>query len=533
MTKISPPTLKRLRKIKQSPVVWEGARCSVPTLRRVKSANVIPLQPQSEEEPEYVLWADATNGAIRVMMPIEPNAGIEVLVRSLLQAIEYPQSNTPPLRPQKIIVNDRQSQFYLRGILQELDITVEFAETLPLIEEILFSLSEQADNTPELLPYELAPNFYRQVESLWHLSPWEYVNDYHIIEAKLDRWDINSFYITFIRDVGLSDAGVMFYHSLDSIRKFRMSVIQHMIEEVQSIEDTFLSQDCIFLMFNRADEVPDNVRQMLHNLGWRLKTHYPYFSILHPLEGERGFLQEEEVLALTATLEALVLFFFEYKRQLRPRKFPSLRATYTPNSVPQPCPIEIITLVEESKQILSLSGEYGEEQIINKYLIPDNSLIHLTSLNQKNVEEFRDSAHTKGYYENWIKHQRQPIVLIQNSQSQINLLIRAIENEEEGLKRICFLSFNSFEWLFLITGNGNIHLLDKIYPYGEALVTFNRWKRECQQQKQCAIILAMGIRGKTRGNPKPNHILGYYEVEYVDYQELGIDLRESLDRDWF
>jgi hypothetical protein len=498
----------------------------------VKFANVIPLQPQSGEEPEYVLWADATNGAIRTMTPIEPNAGIEVLVRSLLQAIEYPQSNTPPLRPQKIIVNDRQSQFYLRGILQELDITVEFAETLPLIEEILFSLGEQADNTPELLPYELAPTFYRQIESLWHLSPWEFVNDYHIIEAKLDRWDINSFFITFIRDVGLSDAGVMFYHSLDSIRKFRMSVIQHMIEEVQSMEDTFLSQDCIFMMFNRADEVPDNVKQMIHNLGWRLKTHYPYFSILHPLEGERGFLQEEEVLALTATLEALVLFFFEYKRQFRPRHFPALRSTYNANTVPQPCPVEIITLVEESKQILSLSGDYDEEEIIRRDLIPDQSLIHLTSVNLTDVEKFREVAPNKELCETWVKHSRQPIVLIQNSKSQINLLIQSIK-EEEGLRAICFVPHDSFEVVLLITGKGNFHFLDKNYRYEEHFLSFSRWQRECQTKQQCAIILAMGIRGKTRGNPKLNHILGYYEVEYVDYTEFNIDLRASVDMEWF
>lgn len=533
MIKISPPTLRRLRKIKQNPVVWEGARCSVPIPpRRAKFANVIPLLPQAGEEPEYVLWADATNGAIRSMTPIEPNAGIEVLVRSLLQAIEYPQSNTPPLRPQKIVVNDRQSQFYLRGILQEIDITVEFAETLPLIEEILFSLGEQADNTPELLPYELAPNFYRQIEALWHLSPWEYVNDYHVIEAKLDRWDINSFYITFIRDVGLSDAGVMFYHNLDSIRQFRMSVIQHMLEEVESMEETFLNQDCIFMMFNRAAEVPDSVKQMLHNFGWKLKTNYPHFSILHPLEGERGFLQEEEVLALTATLEALILFFSEYKKQLRPRQFPSLRATYMPTSVPQPCSIEILTLVEESKQILSLSGEYDEEEVIGRYLIPHNSLIHLTSLNQKNVEEFRNFAPTKELSDNWIKHLRQPIVLIQNSRNEIKSLISSLQ-EEENPKGICVVPYNPFEIVLLITGSGNIFLLDKTYRCGEELLSFNRWKKECQEKRQCVVILAMGIRGKTRGNPKPNHILGYYELEFIDHKELGTDLTESLDMELF
>jgi hypothetical protein len=41
-----------------------------------------------------------------------------------------------PARPQRIVVRDREIQFYLRGALQGLDIAIDYAPELPLIDRM-------------------------------------------------------------------------------------------------------------------------------------------------------------------------------------------------------------------------------------------------------------------------------------------------------------------------------------------------------------------------------------------------------------
>ncbi len=530
--RISPATLRRLRNIKQGPVVWEGVRCqmSLP-LRRASFSKVIPLIPPAKGEPEIILWADATNGMVRSMTPVEPGTGNEAMVRALIQAIENPQSNTPPLRPQKVIVKDRQIQFYLRGILQDLDITVDFAESLPFVDDIIQTISEHTDHTPTLLPYDLAPQFYHQVEALWHLAPWKYMYDHYIIEAKVNRWDVNSFFITFMKDVGVCEAGVLFYHSLDSIRQFRLAVMESMFEDLDSMEDTFLSQDCIFIMFNSGEDMPDSFKQMLHNLGWKIRTHYPYFSVLHPLEGEREFLQEEEVLALTATIQALNVFFTQHAKAFRGIRFPKLKMVHTPTAVPDPSPIEIVTLLEESLDILSLIGDYGEEEEevrTNTHIIPRDSVITRGYADQSTLEQFRECAVSKLFNAKKKRKTRQPILIIQNSKSGIMEMIEAVR-AEGGLRRFGFATKSSSDPMemevgVLVTERDNMYLFSMVFPEEKDKIQFSEWKQECEKQRECVVLLAMGFRGKTRGNPKPNHIFGYYELDYLTERELNFEI---------
>jgi hypothetical protein len=62
---------------------------------------------------------------------VPTNCGYEPVVRTLLQANRTPQGNLPPARPHKIVVSDREIQFYLRGALQGLDIAIDYAPELP------------------------------------------------------------------------------------------------------------------------------------------------------------------------------------------------------------------------------------------------------------------------------------------------------------------------------------------------------------------------------------------------------------------
>jgi len=75
------------------------------------------------------------------MEVVPAGSGMEPMVRALIAAMERP-NGALPARPQKIVVRDREVQFFLRGILHELNIKVEYQPELPLIEEILQSFAE-------------------------------------------------------------------------------------------------------------------------------------------------------------------------------------------------------------------------------------------------------------------------------------------------------------------------------------------------------------------------------------------------------
>lgn len=531
MITLSPATLRRLRKIKQSPVIWEGARCSITEEpKRQKLANVISLRIEPSDQPECVLWVDATSGVIRMMEMVEPASGNEVMVRSLIQAIEAPQSNLPPLRPHKIVVNDRQIQFYMRGILQELDITVEFAEQLPLIEEILYNFIEQTTNTPDPIPLELAPQLYAKTNALWNLSPWQYFNDNNILEVKLDRWDVSSFYVTFMGSMGL-EFGVIFYHNLESIKTFHMNALQ---QEEERMQDAFLRQNCMFVLFNSEEEINEMRKSIINSLGWESKSRYPFFGVLHPLEVSRSFLDEEETKALIAAIDSLVAFLHVHRKKFRYGKFPDISFTHILDQDREQIPIVVRTLVGASQDLVNMT--LGNQSLVNNYLVPDNTLMRFTYLEKENLQLFKKHAQHLILSDPPMvfKLEQQPIFILQNSKSLITCLIESLI-EEEGLRGITFAPAkyddgDMYELGLLVTGNGRLHLFHEFYHQWELNDIREDWKQKCRSNgNKCVIILAMGIRGKTKGNPRPSHVLGYYEIDFVPFTELGLGLLRSSD----
>jgi hypothetical protein len=126
-------TQSRLKKIPQIPSVWEGDRRALSLSERMPRAT---LEPNQESGGECVIWVDGSEGCVRSMEVVSPETGPEAMVRTLIRAIETPQSPARPARPKKIIVRDRETQFFLRGVLQDLDITIDYVPSLPLIDDL-------------------------------------------------------------------------------------------------------------------------------------------------------------------------------------------------------------------------------------------------------------------------------------------------------------------------------------------------------------------------------------------------------------
>ncbi|MDY7006404.1 MAG: hypothetical protein SWX82_21410, partial [Cyanobacteriota bacterium] len=128
MAALNPSTIRRLQKLQQVPSVWEGDRRPI-----YPDSNSNP-ELEAETTNECIIWVDGSHGMVRAMDMVTSDIGPEAIVRTLLRAMENPQSPAPTIRPQKIVVKDREIQFFLRGVLQDLGITIDYVPDLPLID---------------------------------------------------------------------------------------------------------------------------------------------------------------------------------------------------------------------------------------------------------------------------------------------------------------------------------------------------------------------------------------------------------------
>lgn len=166
MTSFNRSTSRRLKTLTQIPSVWEGDR-------RPMSSS--PAQhSDSEAKGECILWVDGSQGVVRGMDVVPPETGPEAIVRTLMRAMEHPHSPGKPARPQKIVVKDREIQFYLRGVLQDLDIVIDYAPELPLIDELFRGFSEVLDSQIPALPPQYAQVLHDKALALWQAAPWEF-----------------------------------------------------------------------------------------------------------------------------------------------------------------------------------------------------------------------------------------------------------------------------------------------------------------------------------------------------------------------
>ena len=331
MSALHPTTRRRLLSLPQVPRVWEGDR---------RSLDEIDTPTQLEESGDCVLWVDGSEGVVRAIDVIDSEAGPEMVVRTLLRAMEKPHAQARPARPKKIVVCDREIQFFLRGALQGLEIAIDYAPELPLIDELFRGFGDNCDSEPPILPPEYAPLLLQVAEDLWHASPWEFLADSDILEIAIDRWDVGTVYACVMGMLG-REYGLLLYRSLDSLLEFRRAVLCQ--QSLNELEKAFLQQDCWFLNFETVAELAD-ASPTAANRACRPTSVQPSFGSIHPFEGLRPFLCSEEALAVYAALRALQKFACDCHQELSANPIEKLVQTY-----------EIPALGQESEAIATVS----------------------------------------------------------------------------------------------------------------------------------------------------------------------------------
>ncbi|NET26239.1 DUF6930 domain-containing protein [Okeania sp. SIO1I7] len=535
MAALNPSTIRRLQKLQQVPSVWEGDR------RPIYSDSSSNPELELETTNECILWVDGSHGMVRAMDMVTSDIGPEAIVRTLLRAMENPQSPAPAIRPQKIVVKDREIQFFLRGVLQDLGITIDYVPDLPLIDEIFQGLQEVAENRPPNLPPEYAEALVEKAYQVWDDAPWEILGEHQIISIELNQWDIKNLYVCVLGKLGM-DYGVLLYRSLDSLKRFRERVAYE--KSYENLEEAFLGQDCLFITYDNLQEEGEEGDESeeidLQNLS--ASEIKPNFGNLHPLEGLRSVLYEEEAVTTLVAIEALHRFLRSYRKKIIGNKFPSINSRYRipiPESE-QVISVKVATMPEVAEELYEMAAEAdleGDEELeiempmLKNDLVPANSFLSLGVVPWDTVAYLRDNTKLHQAAEVDIKSLGEglPIVLIQTSLPKATKLIDDLQ-AAQGLHGIGFnigedpMEETSYDLGIFKTYDGVLHLFGEFMQndpvHQEAK---QKWDKRCQATHGwCGLIIARGITGASRGQPDFKDMMALFEVRFLSTQELGI-----------
>jgi hypothetical protein len=524
MTAISPSTQRRLQQLPQLPTVWEGER-----------RNMAQLVEESELEDndnrELIVWVDGVECIVRSMEVVNVTMGSEAIVRALIKAMEAPQPPATPARPQKIVVRDRQLQFYLRGVLQDLEIVVEYAPELPIVDELFSRFADMAGASVPKLPRKYLDALKATAREIWDLAPWEMLADYEAISIELNRWDIDKFYVSVMGMLGM-EYGVLLYRSIDSLQRFRAMALND--DEELEMESAFLSQDCIFVTFEAT--TPD-LEADLASLP--AKSIEPSFGNIHPMEGMRPFLYEEEAIATHVALTAFKGFVTAFKRQLEADDLPSLTKRIKVK-FPDTEKIEqvtVATLPELSAELLKMHLEMGDDDQdfdpsefpIQVDLIPDDSFISLGIMPWDRIEVIRPAVIYYQASEVKATGEGLPIILIQTTRPKAMEIVERIQ-AAGGLMGICFnpgedpIDGSSFDLGILQLANGEMQLFGEFYNQSAVhLEARKKWNQRVKKTKgYCGLIVAHGLTGKARGNPGVKETISFLETKSLSHEDLGL-----------
>jgi hypothetical protein len=531
MTSFNRSTSRRLKKLAQIPSVWEGDR------RPLSSPNQFS---DPDAKGECILWVDYSQGIVRGMDVVASDIGPEAIVRTLMQAMEHPQSPARPARPQRIVVKDREIQFYLRGVLQDLDIAIDYAPELPLIDELFRGFADILDSQTPDLPPQYAQILREKAFAIWQAAPWEFLEEQQILSIEINKWDVGTLYASVMGMLGM-EYGILFYRSEESLKQFRASVLRNE-ESTEHLEEAFLKQDCLFLTFESVDETDEDEDDEEDLADLPLSEIDPTFGNIHPLEGLRSVLYDEEALVILVAIESLSRFIRDHRRQLHEDIFPTLSRRYR-ISLPQSeestksVPVTVSTMPQLAAELEEMAGFAVDEQEIDNLdfqslqddLIPEDSFLSLGVVSWEMLEYLRKEV---SYYPvGEIKQVGDglPVVLIQTSRPKAKTVIERIE-AAGGLRAICFnpgadpFDGDRYDLGLLQTHNGELFLFGEFLDEDPIHVEARKkWNQRCKNTKgYCGLIIAKGLTGASRGNPQLRDMMALFEARSLSPKDLGL-----------
>ncbi|ELR98906.1 hypothetical protein [Gloeocapsa sp. PCC 73106] len=539
MNALPQTTMRRLKKIPQNSTVWEGDR-------RPLSGVGSETRINPQDNRECIIWVDAVEGLVRAMDVVPPEMGLEAIVRTLLRAIENPHGPAKPGRPQKIIVQNREIQFFLRGAIQDLNINVDYVPELPLIDELFRTFELVEEETAD----SISPHCQKLLEDIgdqiWREAPWNLLADHDIVALEINRWDITKLYACVMGMLGRK-YGVILYRSLDSMKQFRSAVLAE--ESVGQLENAFLGQDCWFLSYElKPDQLGLDDEEDLDLADLPSGAIFPVYGSVHPLEGIRPLQDEEEAMAIYLGLKALLQFCRSSAAKLSKETIQPLEKRHrviipVNESQKETAWVTVSTMPEVTDELLNMleEAELEEEKKegtlnvpISEELIPQEAIYHLDLFSQELITKLSERSQT--YVQELatdtpgnILNTELPVFVIQTSRPKAQTMIETIQNTG-GLTGICFTQGEdtwaeiTYELAIAQTGDGQLHLIGEFFDEDDDEDgSLQQWYQQVlSHQGYCGLIIAMGITGASAGDPQLKDMLGFFPIQLLDPKDLGL-----------
>jgi hypothetical protein len=544
-------TKRRIKKIPQIPHVWEGDRLPL-------AGMMSNLEPELEAEGECIIWVDASEGFVRAMEVVRANTGPEAVVRTLLKAIEHPHNPAKPARPQKVVVRDRELQFFLRGALQNLDITVEYVPNLLLIDELWRNFAEMKEDSEDGISSELEESLQEVALEIWDQEPWQLLADHDVIKIELNRWDIDSIYACVMGMLG-KEYGIILYRSLDSLKKFRCAALSADEDQLEAqLEAAFLQQDCWFVNFAPLDDEDlDYMEDEDYDLGDELSSDVQaLFGSIHPYEGMRPLQDEEEFSPIYTALQALNNFVIDTQEYLVEENIPEITKTYQiePPTEQESVTVKVSTLPSLTRELIAIFEEAEAEEeaklaentfFLKDDLIPNGSIIAFSMISwemwdklQNNDKMYIESLSEMDKESSRKKVEGLPTIIIQTTRPKAKVLIEKIK-EEGGIKGIAFNPGNDpyeeldYELGIMQTPKNNLYIFAQLIKDDSNLYQGMRiWQKRAKKiNNRCAVLIATGASGSSRHNPQLKDMIALFETNLVSNKDLGLGTL-TLESEW-
>lgn len=403
------------------------------------------------------------------------------------------------------------------------------------------------------LPPKYADLLIAKAYEIWNDAPWERLADHQILSIELNRWEVGTLYASVMGMLSM-EYGVLLYRSLDSLKHFRAAVVED--ESFESMEKAFLGQDCMFVTFGQTDDDSQEWEDDEIDLAQLSESEIsPGFGIVHPLEGMRPFLYEEEAIAVYVALEAFHRFYRASSRQLGQDKFPEISKRYR---IPLPeeteskstISVKVSTVPEVAAELLEMApkdeeDEFEEDEFeedddemsvpLRDDLVPKDAFLSLGMIPWENIESLRSGVAWYQSKDVTAQGEGMPVILIQTTRPKAKVLIEQIKTAG-GLKGICFnpgedpFKGERYDLGILQTENSSLFLFGE-FPEADPthIAARKQWEQRCKKIKGfCGLIVAKGSTGASRGNPQPSDMMALFETRSLSSKELGLGMLQLM-----
>ena len=246
-----------------------------------------------------------------------------------------------------------------------------------------------------------------------------------------------------------------------------------------------------------------------------------------------------------AALEALHRFIRQHGKRLVSEEFPAIKSRYRipdPQDSAEKLSIQVETLPDLAQELAEMTDDVQPDEmreflqenpppVLHDDLVPENSFFSLGAVPWDLLELIRPSVkfHQPADHAFPTKADGFPVILIQTSRPKALTMIEDLK-ASGGLKAICFnpgedpFAQQSYDLGLLQTYDGEFHLFGEFGEMDPVHVNARKkWDQRCKKTKgYCGLVIAMGLKGASRGNPQLKDMMGLFEVRAISSKELGL-----------